>query len=109
VQNSQCLSLRMKKAGFPIEKTIEGFEFDFQPSIERSMINGLATLKFIANCENIVFLGPPGVERHIWRWLWAFKPKGRVQGIFCQCRRANRAPGRGEKAGEVGGKYQEVG
>jgi DNA replication protein DnaC len=62
-RQANALSLRMKKAGFPIEKTIEGFEFDFQPSIERSMINGLATLKFIANCENIVFLGPPGVGK----------------------------------------------
>ncbi len=25
--------------------------------------HGLATLKFIANCENIVFLGPPGVGK----------------------------------------------
>jgi DNA replication protein DnaC len=54
---------RMKSAVFPVKKTLEEFNFDFQPSIEKSVIEDLATLRFIHNAENLVLLGPPGVGK----------------------------------------------
>jgi DNA replication protein DnaC len=53
----------MKSAVFPIKKTLEEFNFDFQPSIEKSVIEDLVTLRFIHNAENLVLLGPPGVGK----------------------------------------------
>jgi DNA replication protein len=50
-------------SGFPFRKTIDDFDFSFQPSIDRSLIDELMTLRFIHNMENVVFLGPPGVEK----------------------------------------------
>lgn len=44
-------------------KTLEEFDFDFQLSIEKSVIEDLATLRFIHNAENVVLLGHPGVGR----------------------------------------------
>ena len=50
-------------SGFPFRKTIEDFDFSFQPSIDRSVIDDLMTLRYIHNAENVVFLGPPGVGK----------------------------------------------
>ena len=50
-------------AGFPVEKRLDQFDFGFQPSIDRTVINEIATLKFVHNAENVVFLGPPGVGK----------------------------------------------
>jgi DNA replication protein DnaC len=54
---------RMKLAGFPVNKELEDFDFEFQPSIDRAVISDLASLRFVYNAENVVFLGPPGVGK----------------------------------------------
>jgi DNA replication protein DnaC len=54
---------RMKLAGFPVKKRLEDFDFDFQPSVDRAVISDLASLRFVYNAENVVFLGPPGVGK----------------------------------------------
>ncbi len=50
-------------SGFPFRKTMDDFDFPFQPSIDRSVIDDLMTLRFMHNTENVVFLGPPGVGK----------------------------------------------
>jgi DNA replication protein DnaC len=62
-RDAAAIDRRMKCAAFPIIKTLEEFNFDFQPSIEKSVIEDLSTLKFIHNAENLVLLGPPGVGK----------------------------------------------
>ena len=62
-RNAHDLSVRKRVAGFPVKKIFEDFEFDFQPSIDTSVINDLKTLRFLRNAENVVFLGPPGVGK----------------------------------------------
>jgi DNA replication protein DnaC len=62
-RDAAAIDRRMKSAVFPVKKTLEEFNFDFQPSIERSVIEDLATLRFIHNAENLVLLGPPGVRK----------------------------------------------
>ncbi len=59
----RSLNFRSRKAKFPFKKSIEEFDFSFQPSIDRKTINGLASMKFVHNAENVVFLGPPGVGK----------------------------------------------
>jgi len=54
---------RMKSAVFPVKKTLEEFDFEFQSSIDKKVIEDLATLRFIHNAENVVLLGPPGVGK----------------------------------------------
>jgi len=54
---------RMRLAGFPAKKRLEDFNFEFQPSIDKTVISDLALLRFIYNAENVVFLGPPGVGK----------------------------------------------
>jgi len=54
---------RMQKARFRQHKTIEEFNFNYQPSIKRQVIYGLATCEFIRKKENIAFIGPPGTGK----------------------------------------------
>lgn len=47
-------------------KTLAGFDFTFQPSLDRDRIFALAELGFIERTEVIHFLGPPGTgKRHL--------------------------------------------
>jgi len=62
-KEARSLDLRMSLAGFPVEKRLDDFDFKFQPSIDKASIKDLASLKFIHNAENVVFLGPPGVGK----------------------------------------------
>ncbi len=50
-------------ARFPWVKTLEQFDFDFQPSIDRKVIRELAGASFVGRAENVVLLGPPGVGK----------------------------------------------
>jgi DNA replication protein DnaC len=57
------LSMAMTIAHFPFLRTLEGFEFEAQPSIDPGKIRDLATCRWVANGDNVVLLGPPGVGK----------------------------------------------
>lgn len=44
-------------------KTLEGFDFSFQPSLDRGRILALAQVDFVARAEVVHFLGPPGTGK----------------------------------------------
>jgi len=54
---------RLRFARYPVLKTLEDFDFDFQPSLDRKVIAELSTLRFIEERRNIILLGPPGVGK----------------------------------------------
>jgi DNA replication protein DnaC len=54
---------RLKQARLPWIKTLDQFDFDFQPSIDRKVIRELAGGSFIERAHNVVLLGPPGVGK----------------------------------------------
>ena len=54
---------RLKQARLPWIKTLEQFDFAFQPSIERKLIRELSTLAFVERAQNLILLGPPGVGK----------------------------------------------
>lgn len=62
-REARSFDIRMRLAGFPIQKRLEDFDFKFQPSIDKSSVQEIASLRFIHNAENVVFLGPPGVGK----------------------------------------------
>jgi len=63
VKRNRYIKTRTSLAHFPFIRTLEQFDFSFQPSIDERQIRELASLSFIAECSNAVFLGPPGVGK----------------------------------------------
>jgi DNA replication protein DnaC len=57
------LTMRVNMARFPFHKTLEGFDFKFQPSVDPKVIRELATCRYIASGDNVLLLGPPGVGK----------------------------------------------
>lgn len=54
---------RYAKAKLPSYKVIEDFDFTFQPSIDKRIINDCMTCSFIKENKNIVFIGKPGTGK----------------------------------------------
>ena len=52
--------MRIAMARFPFQKTLESFDFKFQPSIDPKLIRELATGRYMQSGDNILFLGRPG-------------------------------------------------
>jgi len=59
----RALESRLRLAGFPQTKPLEQFDFDAQPTLDRRLIEELATLRFVAEKANVLFIGPPGVGK----------------------------------------------
>ncbi len=57
------VAMRTVMARLPYRKTLESFDFGFQPSLDRKKIQELATCRFVEHGENVLFLGPPGTGK----------------------------------------------
>jgi len=57
------VTMRTAMARFPYRKTLESFDFGFQPSVDRQQLQELATCRDIEHGDNLVFLGPPGTGK----------------------------------------------
>src|SRR5947209_16842800 len=57
------IEMALKLAHFPAVKELAGFDFEAQPSIDPKQIRDLAASRWIANGENVLLLGPPGVGK----------------------------------------------
>jgi DNA replication protein DnaC len=57
------VTMGIKIAHFPVVKTLEEFDFKFQPSLDAKLVRELATGHFIAQADNVLLFGPPGVGK----------------------------------------------
>jgi DNA replication protein DnaC len=57
------IEARLRQARFPWVKTLDQFDFDFQPSLDRRQVRELAGLSFVERAHNVIVLGPPGVGK----------------------------------------------
>ena len=55
---------RIKAARFPARKTLEEFDFTFQRSVKKTVIEHLGQLDFLHGRENVILLGPPDLVSH---------------------------------------------
>jgi len=62
-KEQRAVQSRIKSARFPVLKSLDDFDYAFQPSINRKKLGELSSLRFIHNRENILFLGPPGIGK----------------------------------------------
>ena len=61
------VTMALKIAHFPSLKTLEDFDFKFQPSVDQRLVRELATGRFIAQGENVLLFGAPVSARRISR------------------------------------------
>ena len=62
-KTDRSVNARIAKARFPATKTLESFDFSFQPSLPAARIKELAELGFIDHAYNVLFLGPTGTGK----------------------------------------------
>lgn len=62
-REQKAMARRLKSARIPAKKTLDGFEFSFQPSLSERRLRELADLSFVRTCTNVIFLGPPGTGK----------------------------------------------
>ena len=62
-RNTKRIDLNRRKAGFPVAKHLEEFDYRHQSTITKRQVNQLLDFSFIDNRSNLVFIGPPGVGK----------------------------------------------
>ena len=62
------LQMAMSMAKFPFVRTLEGFDFEAQPSLDPKQVRELALCRWVAHGDDLLLLGPPALAKVIWRW-----------------------------------------
>jgi DNA replication protein DnaC len=62
-KDERRVATMLKLSGLPPGKTLEAFDFGFQPKADRRQIELLATCQYLRDKTNVLFLGPPGVGK----------------------------------------------
>jgi len=85
-KQQRASEFNIKVAGFPFIRTLDEFDFDFQPSINKKEILDLVTLRFLEEKKNILMLGSSGVGKtHIATAIGIEAAKKRVCTYFISC------------------------
>ena len=85
-RNERASKIQISVSAFPFEKTLKDFDFDFQPSINKTQLLDLESLRFIENKENILFFGTSGVGKtHLAVALGIAAAKKRYLTYFISC------------------------
>ncbi len=61
--NARRLRGRLRFAHLPLHKHLEDFDFEAQPGLDRTLVDELATLRFVEEGANVLCVGPPGVGK----------------------------------------------
>ena len=62
-RNQKQLQLRLRRATLRSDKTLESFDFNFNPTLNRRQVFDLATCAYVARHENVLICGPTGVGK----------------------------------------------
>ena len=86
IKRQNVINHMVKISNFPHLKTLADFEFSFQPQINEMQIKDLASLGFMEQAENIVFLGSSGVGKtHLATSLGIESSRNRRSTYFIKC------------------------
>lgn len=62
-RNERASKVQVAVSGFPFVKTLDDFDFDYQPSVNKRQLYDLQQLRFMDKAENILFYGSSGVGK----------------------------------------------
>ena len=77
-RDERRISMSSKLAQFPFVRELDSFDFEAQPSLDPGQLRDLATCRWIAHGDAVLFLGPPGVGKLILPWPSAARLSGRT-------------------------------
>ncbi|HUT57581.1 MAG TPA: IS21-like element helper ATPase IstB [Phycisphaerae bacterium] len=63
VRQDRQIGRRVRAAAFRELKTLEDFDWQFNPSIKKKLVYELATCRFVPRCQDVLWLGPPGTGK----------------------------------------------
>ena len=63
VRRERNLAIKTRMAHLLFQRTLEQFDFAFQPSVDERLVKELANLAFVGEATNVLLLGPPGVGK----------------------------------------------
>ena len=86
LKQERAITSCVRVANFPFIKTLDDFDFGFQPSVNKDELMNFRYLKFIENKENILFIGSPGVGKtHLATSVGIEAAKSRKSTYFISC------------------------
>jgi DNA replication protein DnaC len=111
-REQQKIAQRLRRAGFRSAKTLESFDFDFNPKIPRELIQDLATCRFMQEASSVLIVGPCGTGKsHLAQALGhcavragydvTFLSQNRLLGMFQSARALGSYPRRFQKLARV--------
>lgn len=62
-KDQRRIEMGLKVAHFPYVRELTSFDFAAQPSVDAKQVRDLAAARWVANGENVLLLGPPGVGK----------------------------------------------
>lgn len=62
-KTDRSVNARVHRARFPMLRTLEAFDFSFQPGLSAARVRELANLSFVDQAANVLFVGGPGVGK----------------------------------------------
>ena len=81
-RRERYLTTKTRMAHLPFHRTLEQFDFGFQPSIDERLLKELANLAFVAEVTNILIPEPPGVGKTHLAIALALKAIEKGQGVY---------------------------
>jgi DNA replication protein DnaC len=85
-RNERAEKINIGISNFPYIRTIDDFDFSFQPTVNKTQLLELITFKFIENKENILFVGTSGVGKtHLATAIGIEACKKRISTYFISC------------------------
>jgi len=79
----RSINYRIRNAKYPMFKTIEQFDFSFQPDLDKQKVLDIVEFDFLKGAENILFIGPPGVGKsHLSIAIGIEACKRRIRNVF---------------------------
>ena len=84
IRHQRLIDKRKKAAGFRDHKTLEDFDWTFNPAIKRQQIYELATGQFIRQRRDVLLMGPPGLGKsHLVQAIGYHIIKAGFQVVYC--------------------------
>lgn len=109
LRKKRAISACVKVANFPFYKTIDDFDFDFQPCINKKQIEDYTSLRFMEENKNLIFLGSSGTGKtHLATAIGIEAAINRNSVYFISCQKLIEQLVKAEKENRLAGRLKSI-